>query len=58
MPEVTEEKIQRLMSLWGGKLPHKRAKKKLEWIAEHGCPLLDECLGCPNKDKCPVMDGD
>lgn len=53
---VPEELIQKLMAIWPGNLPHKRAKKKLEYAAEHGCPLLSSCLNCPNLLQCPVLD--
>lgn len=56
--EITEEMVQNLMRIWPGKLPHKRAKKKLEWIAQHGCPLLDECLKCDRRAACPLLDGE
>lgn len=56
---ITEEKITRLMELWKaagkGKLSHQKAEKRLRKAAEHGCPLLDECVNCPNVRACPVL---
>ena len=54
--EVTEEMIQQLMRIWPGNLPHKRAKKKLQYAAEHGCPLLSHCLDCAKIAACPVLE--
>lgn len=56
---LTEDLVLELMRLWSGKLPHKRAKKKLQYVADKGCPLLPHCLECPKvTDGCPVLEGD
>lgn len=52
---ITEFKIQQLMSIWPGNLPHKRAKKKLQYAVDHGCLLLDNCVNCPKLLDCPVL---
>ena len=44
---ITEEMIQRLMAVWPGKLPHKRAKVKLEYAVKQGCLLCSDCSKCP-----------
>lgn len=55
--EIPEEQIRELMRLWpGGQLPHARAKKKLQYLAEHGCSLCTT-KRCPRyPDHCVVMD--
>lgn len=60
--QVPEEKIQQLMRIWPGNLPHARAKKKLEWLVAHGCNLSEKCMLCPKcfDGTCPALplDGD
>lgn len=53
---ITEEMIQWLMAIWPGKLPHKRAKVKLEYSAKQGCLLCSDCAKCPKVRECPILD--